>query len=42
MANRENTLIEITPDEYQKILTRELSLPRGWKIGYEIPKPNGA
>ena len=37
-----SVIIEITPEEYQKILTRELLLPRGWKIGYEIPKPNGA
>jgi hypothetical protein len=37
-----SVIIEVTPEEYQQILKRELLLPRGWRIGYEIPKPNGA
>jgi hypothetical protein len=31
-------IIEVTPDEFTKIQTRELNLPKDWKIGEELPK----
>ena len=31
-------ILEITPDEYQKIQNEELKLPNGWKLGDLIPK----
>jgi hypothetical protein len=37
-----SVIIEVTPEEYQRILRRELALPNGWRIDYEIPRPNGA
>jgi len=33
-------ILEVTPDEYQKIQTEELTLPHGWKVGDLIPKPS--
>lgn len=32
-------IIEVTPDEFEKIQARELELPDGWQVGDEIPKP---
>ncbi len=32
-------IIEVTPDEFQKIQAHELKLPEGWEIGEELPKP---
>ena len=32
-------IIEVTPDEFQKIQSHELKLPEGWEIGEELPKP---
>jgi hypothetical protein len=34
-------IMEVTPDEYQKIQSAELRLPNGWQIGDLIPKPFG-
>ena len=31
-------ILEVTPDEYEKIKTGELVLPNGWEIGEEIPR----
>jgi hypothetical protein len=31
-------IVEVTPDEFTKIKTRELKLPKGWEIGEELPK----
>jgi hypothetical protein len=33
-------IVEVTPDEYEKIRTGELRLPDGWTLGEEIPKTN--
>lgn len=32
-------IIEVTPDEFEKIQSNELKLPEGWKIGEELPRP---
>jgi hypothetical protein len=34
-----SVIVEITPEEYQKIRTEELKLPFDWNIGELIPKP---
>jgi hypothetical protein len=31
-------IVEVTPDEFTKIKTRELKLPKDWEIGEELPK----
>jgi hypothetical protein len=35
-----SVIVEVTPDEYEKIQTGELGLPEGWTLGEEIPKTN--
>ncbi len=32
-------ILEVTPEEYEKIQSLELPLPDGWQIGDPIPKP---
>jgi hypothetical protein len=32
-------IVEVTPDEFARIKSRELKLPRGWKLGEELPRP---
>jgi hypothetical protein len=32
-------IIEVTPDEFDKIQSNEMKLPEGWKIGEELPRP---
>jgi hypothetical protein len=32
-------IIEVTPDEFERIKSKRLGLPSGWKIAYEIPRP---
>jgi hypothetical protein len=32
-------IIEITPDEYRQIQTKEMKLPDGWDLCEELPKP---
>lgn len=32
------TIVEVTPDEFQRILSQELSLPPGWCLGSDIPR----
>ncbi len=32
-------IIEVTPDEYEKIKARKLKLPNGWKVRGLIPRP---
>jgi hypothetical protein len=32
-------IVEVTPDEFQKIRDQQLELPHGWKVGGPIPKP---
>ncbi|MGH7173413.1 MAG: hypothetical protein ACRELG_24275 [Gemmataceae bacterium] len=31
-------IVEVTPDEFTKIKTQELKLPKDWEIGEELPK----
>ena len=33
-------ILEVTPEEHRKILSEELTLPHGWKIGAPIPRPS--
>lgn len=32
-------IVEVTPEEYQKIRNDELKLPNGWKLGERFPRP---
>lgn len=32
-------IVEVSPDEFAKIQTHELKLPRDWFLGEELPKP---
>ena len=32
-------IVEVTPEEYQRIRSNELPLPHGWTIGDLIPRP---
>jgi len=32
-------IVEITPDEYERVRTGQLPLPHGWKVGELIPSP---
>ncbi len=34
-----SVIVEVTPEEFEKIKSKELKLPRGWMIGEEFPKP---
>ncbi len=34
-------IVEVTPDEFERIKTRELDLPEGWAVGEELPRPTG-
>ena len=34
-----SVILEVTPSEYENIKTGNLSLPEGWEIGSEIPRP---
>ena len=34
-----STIVEVTPEEFEKIKTEELKLPEGWSLGEEFPKP---
>jgi hypothetical protein len=34
-----SVIVEVTPDEYDKIRANELTLPDGWKVGELFPKP---
>ena len=34
-----SVIMEVTPDEFEKIQTGELKLPNNWTMGEEIPKP---
>ncbi len=33
-------ILEVTPDEFQRIQNQELKLPNGWKVGDLIPRPS--
>lgn len=32
-------IVEVTPNEFQRIQDRRLELPHGWSVGDPIPKP---
>lgn len=32
-------IVEVTPDEFQKIQNRQFELPHGWEVGEPIPRP---
>ena len=34
-----STIVEVSPEEFEKIKAKELKLPKGWQVGEEIPKP---
>jgi hypothetical protein len=34
-----SVIVEVTPDEFAMIESEELKLPRGWKLGEELPRP---
>ncbi len=33
-----SVIVEVTPDEFEKIKRHELKLPEGWRLGSAIPK----
>lgn len=35
-------IVEITPDEFEKMQARHLALPDGWTLGELLPRPAGA
>jgi hypothetical protein len=32
-------IISVTPEEFEKIKSKQLNLPRDWKLGDEMPRP---
>ncbi len=36
-----SVIVEVTPNEFEKIQSQELKLPDGWTIAEEFPKGNG-
>jgi hypothetical protein len=36
-----SVVVEVTPEEFEKIKTEELKLPEGWEIGKMTPIPKG-
>jgi hypothetical protein len=34
-----SVIVEVSPEEFSKIETQELKLPKGWLLGEEVPKP---
>jgi len=37
-----SVIVEVSPEEFAKIQTYELTLPKGWLLGEELPKPSEA
>jgi hypothetical protein len=37
-----SVIIEVSPNEFERIRSNELKLPEGWVIGEEIPRPADA
>ena len=37
-----SVIVEVTPEEYEKIKKKELLLPQGWRTEDELPKPPDA
>ena len=40
--NYPSVIIEVTPDEFERIESKKEKLPEGWQIRDDLPKPNGA
>ena len=38
-VNYSSIIVEVTPEEYEKIRNHQLKLPPGWSIGESIPRP---
>lgn len=36
-----SVIVEVTPEEFQLIQSRQLALPNGWAVGTELPRPAG-
>ena len=36
-----SVIVEVTPEEFDLIQTRQLPLPNGWIVGTELPRPAG-
>jgi hypothetical protein len=34
-----SVIVEVSPEEFDKIQAEELKLPKGWQLGEEMPKP---
>src|SRR5262245_31897206 len=34
-----SVIVEVTPEEYERIKAKQLQLPNGWVLGEELPKP---
>jgi hypothetical protein len=34
-----SVIVEVSPEEFQRIQTQELKLPKGWLLGEEMPRP---
>lgn len=34
-----SVIVEVSPDEFSKIQSHDLQLPKGWFLGEELPKP---
>jgi len=37
-----SVIVEVTPDEFEKIKDGEIELPNGWQLGGSIPRPTEA
>ncbi len=35
-------IVEVSPEEFERIKTHELKLPKGWQVGEEMPRPADA
>jgi hypothetical protein len=35
-------IVEVSPEEFEKIKAKELMLPKGWQVGEEMPRPADA
>lgn len=36
-----SVIVEVTPEEFRLIQTRQLALPNDWAVGTELPRPAG-
>src|SRR5580704_7133329 len=37
--NYPSVIVEVTPEEFERILSHQLALPAGWRLGSSIPRP---